>query len=173
MPSPAHVDRLRRLVGPVVTAVPVALVDLLSKDWAVEHLAGRGPVVLVPQFVRLELGVNAGVAFGMMEHRPSLWPIVAGAAVIAYLLWLAPRIPEPNRATVLGLGLMLGGAFGNLYDRIWRVVDDGTLWGPGIRRGVVDFISVGSWPAFNVADVALVLGAGLLLRSLWTALRSK
>ena len=123
----------------------------------------RGAAMSSPQAVkdhlRLELGVNSGAAFGLLGGGPRLGPVVLGLLVLAYLLWLATRLPVRSRAAAAGLGLMLGGTLGNLHDRLWRTVDDGGLWGPGRRAGVVDFISVHRWPAFNLADVAITIGA--------------
>ncbi|MCA9651642.1 MAG: signal peptidase II [Myxococcales bacterium] len=158
-----------RLALPGAIAASTVVLDLLSKAWAVERLAAGPPVMIVPEVLRLELGVNSGAAFGLLGGGPRLGPVVLGLLVLAYLLWLATRLPVRSRAAAAGLGLMLGGTLGNLHDRLWRTVDDGGLWGPGRRAGVVDFISVHRWPAFNLADAALVIGAAVLVLSLWRA----
>lgn len=169
MSSPARSFDPRTLVLPGTVALATVGLDLLTKAWAIERLAGQPPVVVVPGLLRLELGVNAGAAFGLLGEHGRAGPVLLGVLVLAYLLWLGTRLPPSGRAAAIGLGLMLGGTLGNLHDRLWRTVDDGSLWGPGPRPGVVDFIGVHRWPAFNLADAALVVGAALLLLALWRA----
>ncbi|MEX1361493.1 MAG: signal peptidase II [Nannocystaceae bacterium] len=171
-PSPLR-STPRRLVLPGAIALVTVGVDLATKGWAVEHLAGRPAVVVVPGLLTLELGVNPGTAFGLLGGGPRVWPVLLGVLVLAYLLWLGTRLPGSSAgsfgAAAIGLGLMLGGTVGNLYDRGWRIVDDGNPWGPGPRSGVVDFIGVARWPRFNLADAALVVGAAVLLLGMLVA----
>lgn len=159
----------RRLVLPGTIALATLGLDLLTKAWAVEQLAGGPPITVVPGVLRLELSVNAGAAFGMGADPSRVLPVALGVLVLAYLVWLGLRLPATGRTAAVGLGLMLGGTLGNLHDRLWRTVDDGSLWGPGPRTGVVDFIGVHRWPAFNLADAALVVGAIGLVLALWRA----
>jgi signal peptidase II len=116
---------------------------------------------VIPGFFDIVHSQNRGVAFGLMNDSTSAWRtvvliVVAAAALllVAGLLWRASRL---DRWTVTGLALVLGGAAGNLFDRI--------LWGR-----VTDFLEfyIGDlhWPTFNVADSCIVIGSGLLLLEL-------
>lgn len=165
--------QLRRWRSPLVIAIAVIVLDLTTKSWAAQTLAGQPPTVLVPGVLSLQLQVNPGVAFGLGSDGPDrTGPVLLGLALLAYLVWLGwrPRPRGPLRHA--GLGLMLGGTAANLYDRAFGEVEPHGLWGAGPRPGVVDFIVVEPWPdrvwpAFNLADAALVVGAGLLVLALW------
>ena len=86
--------------------------------------------------------------------RRDSWGWVIATGVVIGIVWMAPRLVSPWWA--LGLGMILGGALGNLMDRFFR--------GPGPLQGhVIDFVSIGWWPVFNVADPAVVGGAALLV----------
>ena len=104
---------------------------------------------------------NPGSAFGLFRHFPVVFTILA--ALIAFVIIVrAPRVHD--RLTGVALGLVLGGALGNLVDRIARP--------PGVFRGrVIDFIDFHWWPVFNVADSAVVIGALLLLIASYRAER--
>jgi signal peptidase II len=131
-------------------ALGVYLADRASKLWAAHVLAGR-PVALGP--VRLAYTTNSGGAFGIGQRAPLLFA-VATVAVAAGIVWVSRHLERPLVA--LGLGLLLGGALGNLTDRLAR--------GEGFLDGkVVDFVDLRVWPVFNVADSAIVIGALLLL----------
>jgi len=136
-------------------AIVVAL-DQLTKHWALQALAD-GPIDLVGS-LRLNLTFNDGAAFSMGGGRTTL--IALGglliAAVIVHLGWKAE-----HRAWAVGLGIVLGGAAGNLVDRAWRA-GDGMLGGR-----VIDFIDLQWWPVFNVADVSLWVGIGVLAVASW------
>lgn len=148
-----------------IAAIVVVALDLGSKAWAVAQLLGRPPIVVIPTWLRFELAVNPGVAFGVLGTT-GVVPTLLALFVVLYLLWLATHPVAQSRVPAVAVGLMLGGALGNLYDRLFRQVDDPSLWGFGHKRGVIDFIAVHRWPAFNLADVALVLGAAVLIASL-------
>jgi signal peptidase II len=134
------------------------LLDLLSKIAVVAALEGRPPVRLLGGALYLVVFRNSGAAFSMATGLTWLLSLIALAVVVA-IIRLAPRLRSPGWA--LGLGLVLGGALGNLVDRLLRA--------PGPLRGhVVDFLSLlapdGSvWPVFNVADSAIVCGGALLV----------
>jgi len=150
----------------------VAALDLASKAWAARRLAGRPPLELLSRALRLELEVNPGAAFGLWTGGDArMVPVLLSLALLIYLGWLARHLPRSGWAGPTGLGLMFGGAVGNLVDRARAPLDPHGPWGP-TRTGVTDFIVVEpwrgwAWPAFNLADVALVSGAGLLLLTLW------
>jgi signal peptidase II len=134
----------------------VLVVDQLTKWWAVETLSSR--TIDVIWTLRLHLTVNYGSAFSIAEGRGALISVLA-LVVVAVLLRSGRHATTP--APAVAVGLVAGGAVGNLADRVFRA-GDGFLGG-----GVVDFIDLQWWPVFNVADAAIVLGAVLLLVTQW------
>jgi signal peptidase II len=136
----------------------VLLLDVVTKVVAVAALEGESPVRLLGGGLYLVLYRNPGAAFSLATGMTWLLSLVA-VAVAVVILRLAPRLRSAGWA--LGLGLVLGGALGNLVDRFFR--------SPGPLRGhVVDFLSLlaadGSvWPVFNLADSAIVSGGVLLV----------
>ncbi|MBF6471504.1 MULTISPECIES: signal peptidase II [Nocardia] len=148
--SSAPPQRLRTLL--VLAAVVLGL-DLLTKTIVVANLTPGDPVPIIGDFARLSLVRNPGAAFSMATGMTWLLTLVAAAVVVGVV-----RIGRTLRSLVwaIGLGLVLGGALGNLMDRLFRA--------PGPLQGhVVDFVAVGWWPVFNVADSAIVCGAILLV----------
>lgn len=149
-PSRAPRKMMRLLVG---IAVVVFGLDLLTKSLAVAYIDPADPVRIVGDTVTLTLIRNAGAAFSMATGMTWLLTLVAVGVVVG-VIRIGRRLSSPWWA--LGLGLVLGGALGNLIDRIFR--------SPGPLQGhVVDFVSVGWWPVFNVADSSIVCGAILLV----------
>jgi signal peptidase II len=138
-----------------IAALVVAL-DQLAKHWALQAL-DDGPIELVGS-LRLKLTFNSGAAFSLGDGRTTLIAAV-GLVVAAIIVRLGLR--AERRLWALGLGVVLGGALGNLADRAFRS-GDGVLGGH-----VVDFVDLQWWPVFNVADAALWVGIGLLLVSSW------
>lgn len=145
----------RRTGRPVlVTAIVlgVVLADQLSKLWAVRQLA-EAPVSIIGDDVSFELTRNTGSAFSLFQaFTPLLALIAVGVAV------LLVREVRRSRETlmIVGLSLVLGGALGNLADRVFR--------SPGFLKGaVVDFVHVGRFPTFNIADSAITIGAALIV----------
>ena len=132
------------------TAVVVAAADLAVKAAASRILPARGTVDL-PGPVDLRLLFNPGAAFGLGAALPAEAVVtVTGLVVVgvAILAWrMAPTLGRAGRA---GMALVLGGAAGNVTDRAFDEV-------------VTDYLHTGWWPTFNLADVAIVTGAGLLL----------
>lgn len=144
-----------RAVFAGVAAVVVAL-DQATKHWALQALAD-GPIDLVGS-LRLKLTFNDGAAFSVGGGRTTL---IAVAALVVSVVLVGLGMRAEKRLWALGLGVVLGGALGNLADRAFRA-------GGGVLGGhVVDFVDVGWWPVFNVADAALWVGIGLLLLSSW------
>lgn len=152
------------LVFALVGAASLGL-DLWTKQWAWDTLRppGGAPVMLWEPTIELAFAYNRGSAFGLVPRLD--YPIallLVTAAMIGWIVFTA-RSPGAGRLRFAGAGMIVGGALGNLFDRLFR--DDGLG-----HRGVVDFIKVnfpwgGSWPNFNVADAALVIGVVVLL---WT-----
>jgi signal peptidase II len=148
-PAPSRTTRALALYG---TAAAVLALDQLLKHLVVSNLAGRPPVDVIGSFVQLRYTTNSGGAFSLLTGAPLFFGIMA--IVIVGGIIYASRRAQPLSLLVV-LGLVLGGALGNLTDRLLR--------GDGLLRGeVVDFIKVGWWPVFNVADSCVVVG-GILL----------
>jgi len=136
---------------PAGVAAAVVVVDQLTKTWALRSLAD-GPVDLV-WTLRLKLTINSGAAFGLGR---GLGPVLVVAAVaVLVVLGMLARSSSLSTVGAVALGLVLGGALGNLVDRLVR--DQG---------GVVDFVDLQWWPVFNAADAAISVGAVLLVFTL-------
>jgi signal peptidase II len=135
-------------------AIVVVVLDQLAKHWALSALAD-GPIDLVGS-LRLNLAFNDGAAFSLGGGGGNTTLIaLVGLCVVAVIVRLGWTAEQ--RAWALGMGIVLGGALGNLVDRAFRA-GDGFLGGR-----VVDFVDVQWWPIFNVADIALWVGVGVLL----------
>lgn len=148
--EPNSPQRLRALLA--VAAVLLAL-DLLTKSVVVATIEPGHPIRIIGDVVTLRIVRNAGAAFSMATGMTWLLTIVAIAVAVGVI-----RIGRTLRSVwwAVGLGMVLGGAVGNLVDRFFR--------SPAPLRGhVVDFVSVGWWPVFNVADSSIVCGAVLLV----------
>lgn len=136
----------------MVAALVLAL-DVITKALAVHLLVPKEPVPILGESITWTLVRNSGAAFSMATGYTWVLTLIA-AGVAGGILWMGRRLVSPWWA--LGLGLVLGGALGNLMDRLFRA--------PGPLRGhVVDFLSIGWWPVFNLADSAVVCGAVLLV----------
>lgn len=143
----------RRMRILVVIAAVVLVLDLATKIAVVHFIEPGDPIRIIGDVVTLKLVRNPGAAFSMATGMTWLLTLVAIAVVVGVV-----KIGRTLRSGwwALGLGLVLGGALGNLIDRIFRA--------PGPLQGhVVDFVSVGWWPVFNVADSSIVCGAILLV----------
>ncbi|MFO7565884.1 MAG: signal peptidase II [Enhygromyxa sp.] len=140
--------------------------DLWTKHWAWTQLRPTGRVVeVLPPLLEFDFAHNRGTAFSVIREveRP-LWFLPITAVVIGLSMLITLRTPGVDRLRVTALGLVCSGALGNLHDRLVRVDELG-------HHGVVDFIKInypwgGSWPTFNIADSALVVGTILLMWSL-------
>jgi signal peptidase II len=155
----------RKYVIFVLLLVVGLALDQVTKGLVVQRLPLRSQIPLIPNFLNLVHVQNQGAAFGLLSG----WPVqytwrffvaVSGVvlAVLGYLLW---RLPDDHWPAALGYSLILTGALGNLIDRL--------------RRGVVvDFIDVYwrhyHWPAFNVADSLVCVGAAILV---WVIIREE
>ena len=141
----------------LIAALVVAL-DQAAK-WAVaKNITLHDGIQIIPGFFRLTHVENRGAAFGLFADSPSEWKIAAlvlfsivALAIVSVLLW---RNNHSMNSTGIGLALILGGAVGNLWDRLLsgRVVDF-----------LLFYVGQYQWPAFNVSDSAIVVGAGLLV----------
>ena len=134
-----------------LVAVVVLALDVATKVWVVAELEGRRSIELLGGELMLQVSRNPGAAFSFAPSATLLFTAVA-VVVIVVIVRISPRLRSVGWA--LSLGLLLGGAAGNLVDRVFRDP------GPG-RGAVVDFIALGWFPSFNVADSGIVVG-GLL-----------
>ncbi len=148
---------LRKFTGPVLSALVLTVADQWSKAWIVQNLFLHEARPVCANHFHIVHVRNTGVAFGFLSNLNPAWvnpllivaTVLAVAAVLGYLHYLPGRGPAP-----CGLGLVLGGAVGNLIDRA--------------RLGyVVDFLDVHwrnhHWPAFNLADIGITVGIFLLI----------
>ncbi|CAN5417365.1 signal peptidase II [soil metagenome] len=150
--APAERPKIRLRLLLSIAAVVLAL-DVVTKVLAVRLLTPGQPVPIIGDTVTWTLVRNSGAAFSMATGYTWVLTLVATGVVVG-IVWMGRRLVSPWWA--LGLGMILGGALGNLVDRFFR--------SPGPLRGhVVDFLSIGWWPVFNVADPAVVGGAILLV----------
>lgn len=136
-----------------VVALIVLTVDQASKWWAERALADGVPRPILGDWLQLRLTHNPGAAFSLGTGYTVVLSVVA-LAVIAVCVTMSRRIR--SRGWAVALGLLLGGALGNVADRIFRA--------PGPLRGhVVDFLQLPNWPVFNVADSAICTAAALFV----------
>ena len=134
-------------------ALVVLALDLAAKLVAVAQLTEREPVEVIDGLLSLRLVRNPGAAFGVAQGLTIALTVIA-VVVILVILRIARRLQSTSWA--VGLGMVLGGAIGNLLDRIFRE--------PGPFRGhVVDFVELPHWPVFNLADSAIVTGGVLMV----------
>lgn len=143
---------VRRLGGPLLVAAIVIAVDQLTKHWALNALAHRDIDVIGP--LRFNLAFNTGMAFSSGTGM-GRWIGLIALVVVGVLLRIVAA-PGATRLQRFAAGLIAGGALGNVVDRLFR----GSGWMSG---AVVDFIDVQFWPIFNIADIAVVVGAALLV----------
>jgi len=154
----------------VVAVAGVVVLDRLTKLLAENYLSSSESFVVIPGFFNLLRTENRGAAFSLLAGvegplGPGLLIAVSTLAVLAIsiVLWRTSKSAYQDPRLRFGLALILGGALGNLFDRV-------------VRGAVIDFVElyVGSfhWPAFNVADAAITLGALVALLDMWRARRA-
>jgi len=139
-------------------ALLIIALDRVTKIAIAHRLSLHGSITVIPGFFRIIHAENPGAAFGIFADSPSEWKtgLLIGFSMVALLIVSALLWKNSHSLTSTGIGLslILGGAIGNLWDRL-------------VSRRVVDFllfyIGPHQWPAFNVADSAIVVGAGLLV----------
>jgi signal peptidase II len=146
----------RSPVGPLAVAGVVVVLDQLTKLWAVAALSD-GPIEVIGELLQFRLTRNPGGAFSLLT---GLTPVLAVLAVVMVVYIIRTTRRTADVVMAYSLGLVLGGAVGNLVDRMVR--------SPGFLRGeVVDFIKVPNWPTFNVADCAITVGVILIAIRGW------
>ena len=141
----------------ILIAGVVLSADQLTKAWAGAALADRD-IEVIPGFFRFHLVENPGSAFSLFQNLGS-WLGLAAIVASGMILVLVER--TGSRIELAGFSLVLGGAVGNMVDRLVK--------GPWLTGTVTDFIDFNFWPNFNVADSAITVGVVLLL---WAAKRS-
>ena len=152
---PVASSRRWMIAGGIAAGVIAA--DQATKSWAVSSL-NDGQVIEVIGTLQFRLAFNTGMSFSLGSGLGQLIAPLAIVVVIT-LFWFARRVQ--STLGLVAIGLVAGGAIGNLVDRAVRA-GDGFFGG-----AVVDFIDVQWWPVFNIADMGVVIGAGLLLLSTW------
>jgi signal peptidase II len=136
----------------VAALVVIVTLDQLTKAWAVSALAD-GPKHAIGDFLVFEVARNSGSAFSRFQGYT---PVLAVLAIVITVFVARSVRQATDKWTLVGLVLVLGGSLGNLADRLAR--------SPGFLRGhVVDFVAVGWWPVFNIADSCITIGAIVLI----------
>ncbi len=126
------------------------VLDRITKELVVISLMPGESVDFLGGFLRLTHVTNAGAAFGMLSDHTSFLAAISLALIGAIIWWYARYVPHSERGLGgVAAGLLIGGATGNLIDRV-------------LRGYVIDFFDLGFWPVFNVADIAVVVGCGLV-----------
>lgn len=152
-------------------SVLVIVIDQITKVWAESALAGGHAIVVIPSWFRFELAYNTGAAFSFLGSAGGwqrwFFSVVALGVSVFIAVWISRLARHNERGHWLeltGLCLILGGAIGNLYDRV-------------LLGHVIDFIvwhyHQYHWPTFNMADSAICIGAGLLIADMLFLQRKK
>ena len=136
----------------LLVAALVWAVDFVTKNWAINYLAGKAPHKVIGNLLQLTFTKNSGAAFSFATSGAILLALFAIAVILAIGYW-SPRLTSRQWGVVLGL--VLGGTLGNLSDRVLRANA-----GTGALRGqVIDWIQLPHWPIFNLADSSIVVAA--------------
>lgn len=160
--DPTGVGARRRAglgLGPVLVIVlvlggAIALIDQLSKNWAEANLPLLDPQPVLGEFLQFTLLYNSGAAWGMGSGITPVVTVLQIGIAIGVVVFAVRAVRSPWYA--LALAMILGGALGNIHDRLLRL--------PGPFRGeVVDFLELPNWPVFNIADMGVVGGAILVV----------
>jgi signal peptidase II len=133
-------------------ALIVLLLDQISKQWILANLGPEPMQYEIPvagDWFSIIYSRNTGVAFGLFQNMSSLFIVVSLLISVGVIYVYMTYLPNDVLSVQISMGLILGGAFGNVIDRI-------------LLGYVVDFIRIGWWPVFNVADSAITTGAAIL-----------
>ena len=139
-------------------AIAVTVLDFITKQIAEANLQRGQPVEVLGEVLRFTLGYNTGIAFGLSLGGASRWVLVAVTLLtMGLIFWLFRSVDPRHKLQIIAFGLIMGGAAGNLLDRVFG------------NYGVIDFIDVGVgttrfW-TFNIADSGITVGAILLIIS--------
>ena len=139
-----------------VLPLAVVILDQFSKYIVVENMALGESIPIIEEVFHITYILNPGAAFGMFAHN-RLFFIAIAVIVIGIIIWARKEILASPWEVKAGCGLFLGGAIGNLIDRA--------------RQGlVIDFFDFRIWPVFNIADIAICIGVGLII---WNLLKTE
>lgn len=139
-----------------VLPLAVVILDQFSKYIVVENMVLGESIPIIEEVFHLTYILNPGAAFGMFAHN-RLFFIAIAVVVIGIIIWARKEILASPWEVKAGCGLFLGGAIGNLIDRA--------------RQGlVIDFFDFRIWPVFNIADIAICIGVGLII---WNLLKTE
>jgi signal peptidase II len=130
----------------------IVLLDQVSKAWALRDLAD-GRIIHVIWTMQFNLTFNRGMAF---SRGTGIGPIIGVIGLVVVVLLLLSLRRADNALTRVATGLIIGGAVGNILDRLFR----GSGW---MRGAVIDFIDFQWWPVFNIADMAIMIGAATMM----------
>ena len=134
-------------------ALAVFILDRVTKGLVAERMAIGQSIILIPRVLDLTYILNNGAAFGVLAHRAMLFIIVAVILLLG-VLWVTFNRASMDRRMIWGLGLLAGGAVGNLWDRM-------------VAGQVIDFIHFRYGPVVNFADASILIGMGLVLMDFW------
>jgi signal peptidase II len=139
-----------------VVALFTFVADFASKQWALSHLHGNSLLTFIPNVLGMTLVTNTGTAFGMWRGVPIVGLLLPPAICLAIIYWIVRREMRGaalSAVELVGFGLVLGGAAGNVFDRL-------------VHGQVTDFLFFEFWqsfPVFNVADALIDVGVGLII----------
>lgn len=134
----------------------MVMLDQITKYMIVSNMTEGMSIPVINQVFHLTFVLNPGAAFGMLEHNREFFIIMA-IAVLMFVVYMRKKILEEPLTVQIGIALFVGGALGNLIDRM--------------KTGlVVDFFDFRIWPVFNVADIAICLGVGVMI---WSIIREE
>lgn len=138
----------------IISAI-IIFIDQVTKYAAIKFLKNQNPIVIITEFFQLNYVENRGAAFGILQGRRGLFLVITIAVVLVIAFYLIRYYNQMNSLTRISFAILLGGAVGNLIDRI--------------RLGyVVDFISIKlinryDFPVFNIADICVVISTILIV----------
>jgi signal peptidase II len=140
----------------------IILLDQVTKEWVRQNLQlGEvfRPDLWISNYARIVHWKNTGAAFGMFQNMNTIFMLLS-IVVCGVIIYYFPQIPRQDWLVRLAMGMLLGGAIGNLIDRI--------------QQGyVTDFISVGKFPVLNIADASISMGVALLFIGMWLQEKNK
>ncbi len=134
---------------PFVLGIIIFVIDQLAKGYITASMRLGQSIPVVKDYFYITYVVNPGAAFGIFEHQ-RLFFIIVALLFVAAIVFFREKILKENTLFQWGVGLLMGGAIGNLYDRLQNGL-------------VIDFFDFRFWPVFNIADVAICIGAALIM----------
>ena len=131
----------------------VCVIVILLDQWVKYYIASSLPlgtsIPVLPGIFHITYIQNPGAAFGILENQQTFF-ILIGVAILIAAAWFYPRLKQETVWVRYGSAMLLGGAVGNLIDRVWL-------------GKVIDFFDFRIWPIFNIADIAIVCGVGCIM----------